>query len=181
MKFVPLELEGAYVVELEPHADERGSFARVWCHDEFAEHGLTSQLAQCSVSRNTRKGTLRGLHYQRSPHEEAKLVRCIRGAVFDVIVDLRASSATAGSWVGVELDAATGRAVYVPEGFAHGFQTLTDDTELLYMISHPYAPEAAAGVRWDDPALNVDWPDVDSRTISDRDLALPDLEQAVGR
>jgi dTDP-4-dehydrorhamnose 3,5-epimerase len=173
MRFVPLKLGGAYIVEPEPYVDERGSFARVWCRDELAEHGLTCELAQCSVSRNARAGTLRGLHFQRPPHEEAKLVRCTRGAVFDVIVDLRPGSATIGSWAGVELDAEAGAAVYVPEGFAHGFQTLTDHAEVLYMISHPYVPEAAAGVRWDDPALSIDWPETAERTISARDVALP--------
>jgi dTDP-4-dehydrorhamnose 3,5-epimerase len=176
VRFVPAGLEGAYLLEPEPFADERGSFARVWCRDELAEHGLTAELAQCSVSRNTHAGTLRGMHFQRAPHEEAKLVRCIRGAIFDVIVDLRAGSPTLGRWAGFRLDPENGAALYVPEGFAHGFQTLTDDAEVLYMISHRYVPEASTGVRWDDPAFGIEWPNAPERTISERDRAWPDFE-----
>jgi dTDP-4-dehydrorhamnose 3,5-epimerase len=175
MRFVPAGLDGAYVIELEPYEDERGSFARIWCRDELAAHGLTAELAQCSISRNARAGTLRGLHFQRAPHEEAKLVRCTRGSIFDVIVDLRPGSPTRSRWVGVELEAERGNALYVPEGFAHGFQTLVDDAEVLYMISHRYVPEAAGGVRWNDPAFAIDWPEARARTISDRDRAWPDF------
>jgi dTDP-4-dehydrorhamnose 3,5-epimerase len=164
---------GVVVVELEEHLDERGSFARTWCKDEMARAGLTAELAQCSLSRNRRKGTVRGLHYQRAPHEEAKLVRCTRGAIFDVVVDLRAGSPTRGRWFGLELDPENGRALYVPEGCAHGFQTLVDETDVSYMISVPYAPEASAGVRWDDPDLAIVWPHTDERVISERDLSLP--------
>jgi dTDP-4-dehydrorhamnose 3,5-epimerase len=174
VKFVPTELEGAYVLELEPREDERGSFARTWCRDELAEHDLVNELAQCSISRNTRAGTLRGMHFQQSPHEEAKLVRCTRGAIFDVIIDLRPSSPTHAKWIGVELEAERGTAVFVPKGFAHGFQTLVDGAEVLYMISDPYAPEAASGVRWDDSAFAIRWPYASDRTISERDLAWPD-------
>ena len=174
MRFVPTTLAGAYVVELEAHADERGSFARLWCRDELREQGLDPELAQCSLSRNPRAGTLRGLHFQTAPHAETKIVRCVTGAIFDVIVDLRPESATHGEWVGVELDAARGDALYVPKGFAHGFQTLVDDTNVLYMISDPYVAAAAAGVRWDDPALGIEWPHADPRTISDRDRSWPD-------
>jgi dTDP-4-dehydrorhamnose 3,5-epimerase len=173
VRFRPLELRGAYVIDLEPAVDERGSFARVWCREEFSKYGLDAELAQCSVSRNARIGTLRGLHFQEAPHEETKLVRCIRGAIFDVMVDLRRTSATAYAWVGVTLDAASGAAVYVPKGFAHGFQTLTDDAEVLYMISEPYTPAAASGVRWNDPAFGITWPEADDRTISARDQAWP--------
>jgi dTDP-4-dehydrorhamnose 3,5-epimerase len=175
MRFVPAGLDGAYVIELEPYEDERGSFARIWCRDELTAHGLTAELAQCSISRNARAGTLRGLHFQRAPHEEAKLVRCTRGSIFDVIVDLRPGSPTRSRWVGVELEAERGNALYVPEGFAHGFQTLVDDAEVLYMISHRYVPEAAGGVRWNDPAFAIDWPEARARTISDRDRAWPDF------
>ena len=131
-------------MELEEHVDERGSFARTWCRDEMADAGLTSELAQCSLSRNPRAGTLRGLHFQRAPHEEAKLVRCTRGAIFDVAVDLRPGSPTRGTWFGVRLDSESGRALYVPEGCAHGFQTLVDESDVAYMISTPYAPEASS-------------------------------------
>jgi dTDP-4-dehydrorhamnose 3,5-epimerase len=176
VKFVPLELEGAYVIELEPYRDERGFFARTWCRDEFAEHGLTPVVAQCSTSHNERAGTLRGLHFQHPPHAEAKLVRCTRGAVFDVIVDLRLGSPSLARWLGVELNEERGNALYVPEGFAHGFQTLTDHADVLYTISAPYVPEAASGVRWDDPAFGIEWPEAAERTISDRDRAWPDFD-----
>jgi dTDP-4-dehydrorhamnose 3,5-epimerase len=177
MRFVETGLAGVVVVELEEHVDERGSFARTWCRDEMAAAGLTSELAQCSLSRNHVAGTLRGLHFQRAPHEEAKLVRCTRGAIFDVAVDLRPGSPTQGRWVGVELDPDSGKALYVPEGCAHGFQTLADDSDVAYMISTPYTPESAAGVRWDDPLLAISWPDVaGERTISERDRSLPGYE-----
>jgi dTDP-4-dehydrorhamnose 3,5-epimerase len=175
VKFVPVSLEGAQLVELEPHEDERGFFARMWCREEFEAHGLSPELAQSSISRNARSGTLRGLHFQRAPHEEAKLVHCTRGAIFDVIVDLRPDSPSHLAWFGVELDAARGAGLYVPEGFAHGFQTLVDDTDVLYMISRAYAPDAAAGLRWDDPALAIEWPPAAARTISERDRAWPSL------
>jgi dTDP-4-dehydrorhamnose 3,5-epimerase len=174
MRFVPLELAGAYLIELEPHRDDRGFFARTWCRDEFAGHGLDPSIAQCSTSRNARAGTLRGLHFQRPPHAETKLVRCTRGAIFDVIVDLRPESSTRAAWFGAELTEELGNAMYVPEGFAHGFQTLTDDAEVFYMISKPYMPDAAGGVRWDDPAFGIDWPEEAERTISERDRDWPD-------
>jgi dTDP-4-dehydrorhamnose 3,5-epimerase len=174
VRFIATELSGAYVLELERHEDERGFFARAWCRDELGDHGLVANLAQSSISRNSSAGTLRGMHYQRSPHEEAKLVRCTAGALFDVIVDLRPGSPTYTEWVGVELDAEIGNALFVPKGFAHGFQTLVDRTDVLYMISEPYAPEAASGVRWDDPAFAIEWPDADVRIISDRDRSWPD-------
>ncbi len=179
MRFVETELAGAYVLELERHVDERGFFARVWCREELAALGLTAELAQCSLSRSAKAGTLRGLHFQRAPHEEAKLVRCTRGAIYDVIVDLRPESATRGRWLAVELDCEDGRALYVPEGFAHGFQTLVDDTDILYMISTGYAPQAAAGVRWDDPALGIAWPEAGERVISGRDRSWPDIESVL--
>ena len=175
MRFIETDLRGAYVLELEQRLDERGFFARVWCRDEFASLGLTTDIAQCSISRTTKAGTLRGMHFQRAPHEEAKVVRCIRGAIYDVIVDLRPDTSTRGRWIGVELDAASGRALYVPEGFAHGFQTLEHDTDVLYMISSPYAPSAATGVRWDDPAFGIVWPEAPDRTISERDRSWPDF------
>jgi dTDP-4-dehydrorhamnose 3,5-epimerase len=180
VRFTETEIAGVVVVELEEHVDERGSFARTWCRDEMAVAGLASELAQCSLSRNPRAGTLRGLHFQHAPHEEAKLVRCTRGAIFDVAVDLRPGSATRGRWFGVGLDAERGRALYVPEGCAHGFQTLVDETEVWYMISAPYVPEASAGVRWDDPLLAITWPEAAVRVISERDRALPGYEAMSG-
>ena len=151
-------LAGARVIELERLGDERGYFARTFDSEQFAAAGLDGHVVQASTSYNARTGTLRGLHYQADPHGEAKLVRVTRGAVFDVIVDLRADSATYRAWFGIELDAASGRALYVPPGLAHGFQTLVDDTEVLYQMSYPYVPEAARGVRFDDPAFAIEWP-----------------------
>jgi dTDP-4-dehydrorhamnose 3,5-epimerase len=173
MRFLATKLEGAYLLELERREDERGSFARTWCRDELDAHGLTTDVAQCSISRNALAGTLRGLHFQTPPHEEVKLVRCTRGAIFDVIVDLRSGSSSWGEWFGVELDAECGTALYIPKGFAHGFQTLADDSEVFYMMSDPYVPEAAAGVRWDDDAFGIEWP-LPVGTISDRDRSWPD-------
>jgi dTDP-4-dehydrorhamnose 3,5-epimerase len=175
MQFAETELPGAYVITLDRLEDERGFFARTYCCDEFACHGLNASIAQCSVSYNRRKGTLRGLHYQAAPRPEAKLVRCTRGALYDVIVDLRPDSRTRGRWLGVELTADNGQMLYVPEGFAHGFQTLAADTEVYYQISESYHPELARGVRWDDPVLAIHWPD-DERTISARDQQLPSFE-----
>ena len=169
MRFLDTSLPGSYVIELEPVHDGRGFFARTWCRDELAAHGLVAELAQCSISRNTRRGTLRGLHFQRPPHAETKIVRCSSGAIYDVIVDLRPDSETHGRWFGVELSAESGRALYVPAGFAHGFQTLTDGADVEYAISVPYAPAYLDGVGWDDPAFAIDWPAVANRIISDRD------------
>ncbi len=177
MRFVETAIAGVVVVELEEHEDERGSFARTWCRDEMAAAGLASELAQCSLSRNHRAGTLRGLHFQRAPHEEAKLVRCTRGAMFDVAVDLRPGSPTRGEWFGVRLDPESGRALYVPEGCAHGFQTLVDETELSYLISERYDADLARGVRWDDPSLAIAWPSCERRVISERDRTLPLLDR----
>jgi dTDP-4-dehydrorhamnose 3,5-epimerase len=176
MRFEPLELTGAFVIEVEPHVDERGLFTRTWSADEFAERGLDIAWAESSTSFNERAGTLRGLHYQAEPYAEVKLVRCTRGAVFDVIVDLRSQSPTFGRWVGVELTASNRRSVHVPAGFAHGFQTLEDDTELCYLISERYRPELARGIRWDDPRLAITWPSCEQRIISERDRALPTLD-----
>ena len=175
MKFVETEVAGAYLIEPEPHQDERGFFARTWDRDEFAARGLATEIVQCSISRSTRAGTLRGMHFQLSPHEEVKLVRCTSGAIFDVIVDLRRDSASYLRWIGVELAAENARALYIPKGCAHGFQTLTDGAEVFYMMSDPYVPQAAAGVRWDDPAFGIDWPEAAERTINARDTTWPDF------
>ena len=180
MRFLPTQLPDAYLLELERHKDERGFFARTWCRDELQEHGLVADLAQCSISRSSRAGTLRGMHFQTAPHEEAKLVRCVAGAIFDVILDLRVDSPTYLRWLGVELDEEGGTALYVPKGFAHGFQTLADDAEVFYMISDRYVPEASSGVRWNDPAFAIDWPHADVRTISERDRAWPDYVASSG-
>jgi dTDP-4-dehydrorhamnose 3,5-epimerase len=173
MRLEPLELEGAFVVDVVPHVDERGLFARTWSASEFAECGLDVAWVEWSTSFNARSGTLRGLHYQAEPFPEAKLVRCTSGAAFDVIVDLRHGSETFGRWVGIELGADNRRAVFVPAGFAHGFQTLEDGTELCYLISEAYRPELARGVRWDDPTLAIAWPSCPDRIISERDRGLP--------
>ena len=175
MRFLPTALPGVYVVEVEPKGDDRGLFARTYCRDEFAARGLCTDWAQCNVSFNTRAGTLRGLHWQAAPHEEVKLVRCTAGAALDVVADARPGSPTYGKWVAVEISADNRRAVYIPGGFAHGFQTLAPGTELFYQMSAAYVPEAARGARWDDPALGVVWPPCESRVIAPRDLAFPDL------
>jgi dTDP-4-dehydrorhamnose 3,5-epimerase len=166
--FWETKLPGAFVIEPERHDDERGFFARTFCREEFMTRGLNPNIAQCNVSFNKRKGTLRGMHYQMAPSAEAKLVRCTAGAIFDVIIDLRESSSTFRQHVTVELSATTAKMLYVPEGFAHGFQTLVDDTEVFYQMSHPYAPECARGVRWDDPAFAIAWPPAD-RILHERD------------
>ena len=158
MKFTPTPLAGAYLIELERIEDERGFFARSFCQDEFRKQGLKPAIAQCNVSWNRKRGTLRGLHYQAAPHEEAKVVRCTRGAIWDVIVDLRGGSPTRLRWHAQELSADNRLAFYVPEGFAHGFQTLADDCEVLYQMSVSYHPDLARGVRWDDPRLKIAWP-----------------------
>lgn len=175
MKFTPTAVRGVWIVELERHEDERGWFARTWCAAEFARQGLNPNLSQCSASFNRRKGTLRGMHYQLAPHEEAKLVRCTRGAMFDVALDLRPGSPTFKQWAAVELTADNGRALYLPEGCAHGFQTLADDTEVFYQISAPWRPESARGVRWNDPVFGIRWPLADAAVMSARDAGWPDF------
>jgi dTDP-4-dehydrorhamnose 3,5-epimerase len=178
MRLRQTPLAGAWVIELEQLGDERGWFARSFDVDEFRERGLDPTIVQCNVSFNPRRGTLRGMHYQADPHGESKLVRCVRGAIFDVAVDLRADSATRCRWHGVELSAENRLGYYIPAGLAHGFQTLTDDCEVLYQMGHRYVPEAGRGVRWDDPAFAIQWPAVDgARTISEKDMAYPDFEQ----
>jgi dTDP-4-dehydrorhamnose 3,5-epimerase len=160
------------VVELESIVDDRGFFARTFSRDEFASAGLDGDIAQCSISFNEKKGTLRGLHYQAAPHAESKLVRCTLGAIYDVIVDLRTDSPTFCEWVAIELSAANRLGLFVPKGLAHGFQTITAGAEVLYQISENYEPSAAKGVRWDDPRFGIEWPPAE-RTISARDRAHP--------
>lgn len=180
MIFTETELAGAYVLEIERREDSRGFFARVACEDEFAAHGLNGRFVQQSVSWNPLAGTLRGLHFQVAPHEEDKLVRVTRGAVFDVIVDLRRGSPTRGRWIGVELSADNHRQIYIPKGFAHGFQTLAPETEVLYEMTVRYQPGTASGIRWDDPGLAIEWPRAvnaaDRRQLSDADAGLPFMD-----
>jgi dTDP-4-dehydrorhamnose 3,5-epimerase len=168
-------LPGVFVIEPEPREDNRGFFARTWCQREFAEHGLDPRLVQCSISFNRRRGTLRGVHYQEAPHAEAKLIRCTRGAIWDVALDLRLGLPTFGQHFAVELSAENRAALYIPEGCAHGFQTLVDDTEVLYQMSEFYAPESGRGLRFDDPAFAIPWP-VPDPILLDRDRAYPDFE-----
>jgi len=174
MIFTATHLEGAYLIDVERHADERGFLARTFCEREFADHGLSMRIVQSSTIHSPRRNTLRGLHYQEKPHREIKLVRCTQGSIFLVMVDLRTASATRNNWLGVELSARSERLAYVPEGFAQGYQTLESDTEVLYQMSHQYVPEAARGVRWDDPAFGIEWPVAEERIISERDRSWPD-------
>jgi dTDP-4-dehydrorhamnose 3,5-epimerase len=178
MIFRPLHLAGAYRIELQLIADERGAFARRFCAETFRAHGLESDLVQRSVSFNTRAGTLRGMHFQAPPHLEAKLVRCTRGAVFDVMVDLREDSGTYGQWHGEELSADNRMMLYIPKGFAHGFQTLVDDTEIDYEITPAYVPNADGGFRFDDPALAIPWP-LPVVMVSERDQAFPGTHNGI--
>jgi dTDP-4-dehydrorhamnose 3,5-epimerase len=175
MMFHETQLSGAFVIEPEPVADERGFFARTFDADEFAGRGLNPAVAQASVSFNEHAGTLRGMHFQREPHAEAKLVRVTRGALYDVIVDLRPGSATFKQWTSVELTAQNRLALYIPEGLAHGFQTLEEGTEVLYAISTFYEPAASDGVRWNDPAFGIEWPGTERRVISEKDRSWPDF------
>lgn len=173
MKFVPTGFAGLHVVEMEPRCDMRGFFARTWCQREFEAAGLDARLVQCSMSHNIRRGTLRGMHYQASPFEEAKLVRCTAGAIHDVVIDLRHGSDTYLRSFAVELSAANRRSLYIPAGFAHGFQTLVDDTEVFYQMSEFFAPEHARGIRWNDTRFAIEWPLPDP-IILDRDESYPD-------
>lgn len=168
MNFTPTILKGAFEIELNKLKDERGFFARAWCEKEFAEHGLTPIVHQCNVSYNIKKGTLRGMHYQVAPYQEAKTVRCTRGAIYDVIIDLRKDSATYKQWIGVELTADNYKMLHVPEDFGHGFITLEDNTEVTYQVSEFYTPGAEKGIRWDDPLFNIDWPEK-IQVISEKD------------
>jgi dTDP-4-dehydrorhamnose 3,5-epimerase len=174
MKFTETKIPGVFFIGLERHEDDRGWFARAWCCEEFAAHGLSTDLAQCNLSHNAQRGTVRGMHFQTAPHAEVKLVRCMAGAVQDVALDLRSDSSTFKQSFAVELSAANGVALFIPEGVAHGFQTLMDDTTLFYQMSAPYVPEAIDGVRWNDPAFNIEWPITDP-IMYDRDTAFPDF------
>lgn len=175
MHFTQTPLPGVFAIAIEPHHDERGFFARSWCRSEFAQYGLNPNLAQCNISQNTHRGTLRGMHWQAFPHAEAKLVRCTRGAICDVVIDLRPASPAYKNWIAVELTATNYRMVYIPEGCAHGFLTLADDTEVFYQMSEFYHPESSRGLRWNDPAFMIEWPN-EVRVISERDRTWPDFE-----
>ncbi len=176
MRFTPAPLQGAFVVDVERHEDARGFFARTFCEQEFAAHGINQRPMQSNVSFNAVRGTLRGMHFQRAPHAEAKLVRCTAGKIFDVIVDLREHSHTQYMWFGIELDSQSRRALYIPEGFAHGFQTLEDATEVFYEMFNFFKPGYDDGLRWDDPALAIKWP-LAVKSISDKDLTYQLLKE----
>lgn len=177
MLFRELSIAGCFLIEPEPIEDERGFFARSWCSQEFARHGLDPDLAQCNISYNRKRGTVRGLHYQAEPFAETKLIRCTRGAIFDVIVDLRPGSKSFGQWVSAELTAANRKMIYAPEGIAHGLQTLTHHAEVFYQMSQPYRAELARGLRYDDPELAIRWP-IPNPIVSRRDQGLPRLAEA---
>ena len=168
MIFTETELKGAFIIELKKLEDNRGFFARSWCQNEFEAHGLNTRIVQANVSYNKKKGTLRGMHYQKAPHEETKLVRCTRGAIYDVIIDLRPTSPTRGQWIGVELTEGNYKMLYVPENFAHGFETLEDESEVIYQVSQFYTPGAENGIRWDDLAFNIAWP-IEVQVTSEKD------------
>lgn len=175
MRFMPTALAGAYAIEIDRLEDERGFFARTFCRDEFTDRGLSQSFAQCNISFNARKGTLRGMHFQERPHDEAKLVRCTRGAIYDVIVDIRRNSPTFRAWAGFELTAENRKMLYIPQGFAHGFQTMEDNCEVFYQISETYHPDLARGVRWNDPAFAIKWP-IAVPFVSHRDANYADFE-----
>ncbi len=174
MDFVETKLAGCFLVQVKKIVDHRGYFARGFCRDEFANNHLNPNVTQLNIGFSTQRGTLRGMHYQEVPHAEAKLVRCTRGSIFDVVIDLRSESPTVGQWFGVELTAESGLMLYAPERFAHGYQTLADETEVYYLTSFPYAPAAARGVRYDDPAFAIKWP-LPATVISDADRNWPDF------
>lgn len=169
MIFTETKLKGSYIIDIEPIEDERGFFARTWCHKEFDKVNLNFNIVQCNTSNNKKKGTIRGMHYQVSPFEEAKLVQCTRGAIYDVIIDLRPNSNTFLNWIAVELTHKNKRMLYIPEGFAHGFQTLEDDSDVFYQMGELYHPECARGIKWNDKKFNIEWPITDGITISNKD------------
>jgi dTDP-4-dehydrorhamnose 3,5-epimerase len=177
MKFAETRFAGVFVIDLDRHEDERGFFARSFCTKEFAARGLPGSFVQCNISYNRRRGTLRGMHYQVAPCEEGKLVRATRGSILDVVLDLRPPSATYREWLSFDLSDENGRALYVPPGFAHGFQTLTDHVEVFYQMTEFYEPGFARGVRWNDPAFGIEWP-IASPTVSERDAGFPDFVPA---
>lgn len=176
MKFIKTPIEGAMIIELEKHEDHRGYFARGFCKHEFDAEGLEHDIVQCNFSKSRKKGTLRGLHYQSKPHREVKMVRCINGAIYDVIVDLREESPTYKKWFGIELTDENYKMLYIPKGLAHGFQTLKEDSVIFYMVTEFYNKEAEGGVRWNDPVFGIDWP-LEVTEISDKDKVYPDFHE----
>jgi dTDP-4-dehydrorhamnose 3,5-epimerase len=176
MIFRETKLQGAFIVEPEKFEDERGFFAHSWSEREFAQRGLDSRLVECSISFNRKRGTLRGMHYQAAPHAQVKLVRCTMGSIYDVIIDLRAESSTFREWVGVELTAENRLMLYVPAGFAHGFETMEDDSEVFYQMSSPYVSQSGCGVRWNDPAFAIEWAQPENVTMNERDRSYADFD-----
>lgn len=174
MKFIETSLKGAFVIEIEPNEDARGFFARTYCEKEFKAHAIEVRFVQSNISFTKRKGTLRGMHYQASPHEEEKIVSCARGSIFDVIVDIRPDSSTYTKWFAVELSSENRKILYVPKGFAHGFQTLADESEVTYQMGSEYVPDAARGIRWDDAKFGIEWPLKITR-MSDKDAGYADF------
>jgi dTDP-4-dehydrorhamnose 3,5-epimerase len=172
--FTETKLKGAYIIELEELKDNRGFFARAWCQHEYEKHGLNARFVQANVSSSIKKGTLRGMHYQISPYEEIKLMRCIKGSIYDVIIDLRPDSSTYAQWIGLELTSENHKMLYVPENFAHCFQTLEDNTEVFYPVSQFYTPGSERGIRYDDPAFGIKWPEINDLVMSEKDKCWPD-------
>jgi dTDP-4-dehydrorhamnose 3,5-epimerase len=175
LKWTVLPLAGAYQIEIQPASDERGFFARTWCVEEMREFGMDVQFVQSSISYNERRGTLRGMHYQAQPRSESKLVRCTAGAIYDVLLDLRPESPSFRGWISIELTSANRKAVYIPSGFAHGFQSLSDHSEVFYQISESYLSDFSRGVRWNDPAFGIKWP-IEAAILSERDRSFPDFQ-----
>lgn len=175
MKFIPTALNDIFIIELEMINDDRGFFARSWCKEEFGQHSLNNNIVQCNTSFNLQRATIRGLHYQAPPHEETKIVRCIRGSIYDVVIDLRAHSTTYMNWIGVNLTSENRRMIYIPTGFAHGYQTLTPEAEIYYQVDQYYAPKAERGIKWNDSAFRIDWPLRRDCVISEKDQSWPDF------
>ena len=175
MIFTATALPEVYLIDIEPIEDQRGFFARTWCQEEFRDYGLDANLTQCNIAFNTHKGTLRGMHFQKDPHAEVKIVRCSRGSAYDVLVDLRSQSPTYKQWLAIEISMFNRRSIYIPQGVAHGYLTLENDTELHYQMSSAYVPEASSGIRWDDPVFAIDWPFTPC-VISDKDNSYPDYQ-----
>ena len=176
MIFTETELKDAFIIDIEKREDNRGFFARAFCKNEFQEHGLETNYVQCNLSRTKKAGSIRGMHYQIAPHEEVKLIRCIKGAIYDVIIDLRPDSPTYRKWTGVELSSDNYRMLYVPKGFAHGFQSLVDNVEVFYFVSEFYTPGSERGLRYNDPSFNIEWP-LEVTVISDKDRNWPDFKE----
>lgn len=172
MIFTETKLKGSFIIEIEKNIDERGFFSRIWCANEMNKHGLSTEICQANISSNKIKGTLRGMHYQVAPYQETKIVQCVRGAIFDVIIDLRKDSLTYHQWFGVELSHDNHKMLYIPEDFSHGFITLTDNCDVSYLMSQFYHPNSVAGIRWNDPSFNIKWP-IEPRVVSEKDKSYP--------